>query len=375
MRKIKAKILLPLLLIFTAFLFSCGGSGTVNVVVQPTVPALTPTGGITVIPTGNPTATPSGIDLTLIKTVNITPDETYKIGGFCRINHIPSKDRFVVTCSSDPPEGHAYFYKEYTPDMEYTGTNGTLKAELRGDYASVMVGDYYYLLTGGEGGPSWQILKFDMNWKQVGRVQISDINTAIEGTGDQMLSYVNGQLDASGIYKINPTPDPYVGEGTHHRFFTTDLQFVNKKYLADTPHIDGSSMLFVDNTYHLISSTAYFGQLIVIHYDTNWTYLGSHILTQHRGQWPQGSIYLNGKYYIAYISDRNIKLGIYNKEWQLISTTAVTNFTPQDLKSAGRPWVIHHNNKLYVSYDVETSNSSGQTNRDWAGVVQVYQMK
>jgi hypothetical protein len=33
---------------------------------------------------------------------------------------------------------------------------------------------------------------------------------------------------------------------------------------------------------------------------------------------------------------------------------AVTNYTPSDNMQTGRPWVILHENRLYVSYDLDT---------------------
>lgn len=49
----------------------------------------------------------------------------------------------------------------------------------------------------------------------------------------------------------------------------------------------------------------------------------------------------------------NKHLAAFDGAWNLVEDVAVTSFSPADLRFPGRPWVILHNDKLYVSYDVD----------------------
>ena len=52
---------------------------------------------------------------------------------------------------------------------------------------------------------------------------------------------------------------------------------------------------------------------------------------------------------------------------------AVTDFPQGSGFSGGRPWVIRHEDKFYVSYDVDTTDPiTGESNHDWQGYVNVY---
>lgn len=347
----------------------------------------------------------------LIDTVSVTPDDTYAYGAFCRVNYLENEDEFFVTFGGSSPlggslndpnraggaeGGNGYSYKIYNGDFDYTGTNGVV-SNSGGDAASVYAEGYYYFLSGGPGG--WQIAKIDpSNWQTVDSVQI-EIDESHEATNDQMLAYANGQLIASSIYNAGNTSertdqrqtDPNTGYATHNRIFSTDLELLDYFILDDTPHINGSYVVYVDDVYNYITSTAYFGDVIVMQYDQDWKYLGVKIIAEH-GQWSQGAVYdeASKQFYVAYIDfgeltadgriapggSPNIALGIYDQDWNLVERVAVTNFVASDHVGTGRPSVIIQDGKLYVSYDVETFDAkTREENKDWSCTVSIYEQR
>ncbi len=324
-----------------------------------------------------------------VKTIAVTPDEKYSLGAFCRVNHRPEQGDFFVSFGGVSPHvpdtqdesfraggkegGNAYYYKVYNADFEYEGGNGPL-VEGGGDIAAVFAEDYYFFLTGGPQG--LRLRKIDPStWQEIASVDIA-VDWAHEATNDQMLAYANGQLVVSALYNSEASEgitdqkntDPTKGYGTHNRIFTTDLEQVDYFILDDTPHINGSSLVFVDGVYHYITSTAFFGDVIVMQYDEEWNYLGVKTLEPH-GQWSQGAVYdpSTERFYVSYLdlgethggnpspdSRPNVVLGVFDKEWQLIENVQVTDFSKDDFLQAGRPSVILEDGKAYVSYDVET---------------------
>jgi len=73
------------------------------------------------------------------------------------------------------------------------------------------------------------------------------------------------------------------------------------------------------------------------------------------------------RFYVSYLdtSDRdaagpfvghycpNVHLAAFDRDWNLVEDVAVTSFTDADQRFTGRPWVILHDNRLYVSYDMD----------------------
>ena len=236
----------------------------------------------TPIPASSPIPLPSGPKLLkFVKNVEVTPEETIDIiGAFCRINYVPASDNFLVTFGGTSKEKHTqgYGYKWYTDQMEFTGKGGLF--ENRGtDTASVMIDNTYYFLTDG-GKDIWALKKYDpSDWTLLGETLISrDPNK--EPGNDFMLAEVNGMLDVAGLYVSEAKGyidqhklDPYQGEATSHRFFSQNLELLDNRILNDAPHINASSMVFVDGIYNFVTSTAFFGDLIVMQYDQNWKYL------------------------------------------------------------------------------------------------------
>ncbi len=331
----------------------------------------------------------------LVKTITVSPDDTYQYGAFCRINYVEALDEFVMTFGGASPEasdaddeGRAggfegaggYAYKYYSTDLEETGEHG-IYIYGGGDMAGVMVDDVYYHLTGG-GSQDWRLTAFDaVTWETLNEVYI-ELDTEHEESSDQMLAYVNGYFDASGGY----TPDPdaeadfYVGGYTFHRLLNADLELVDSFILEDERHINGSSMVYVDGVYHYVTATAYWGDLMLMQYDEDWNYLGSKILVEN-AQWSQGTIYdeETERFYVTYLENMrgelsqtapsiNAHLSIFDKDWELLDTIEVTDFDPDEGYNAGRPWVTLHEEKIYVSYDMVIEG-----NYDWQCLVSVYE--
>ena len=157
----------------------------------------------------------------------------------------------------------------------------------------------------------------------------------------------------------------------------SDLGLVDEFDLDDVEHINGSSLVFVDEVYHFVTSTAYFGDLIVMQYDEDWNFLESKTLYEN-AQWPQGTVYDEERelFYVAYLEnvqgsmgrDSNTKLGVFDKNWETVEVIDVTNYSDENYMMAGRPSVMMHDEKLYVSYDVSSSEGF-----DWECWVSVYE--
>lgn len=339
----------------------------------------------------------------LVETVKV--NEGYATAAFVRAFWSESKGRIVVTFGTGDytkvqqglPGGCAearmgYAYREFTAEMEDAGTTGYFvdfpQSCAAGDSASVMVGDDYYFLGGAMGGPGvWRLRRFDANWQETGSVDIR-LDEPTEAMNDQMLAYAGGQLIASSLYVeggIGAGPldqrktDPTKGEATFQKLVTKDLKLAGERVLDDVPHINGSSLVEVDGVYNLVTSRAFFGELLVLRYDREWNFLQEKQLADW-GQWAQGAIYDNGRYYVTYIDTSvkgasNVVLGVYDKNWDLVSSTPVTSYGPESHKGAGRPSLMKHGNRLYVSYDVESFTPRERAeNKDWQGYVTVFEM-
>ncbi len=336
--------------------------------------------------------------LDLLQTLEITPDEDYKTGAFCRFYYDENQDEFVATFgtghSSTPGAGYVgggeggqgAVYKYYSTDLEETGESDYYLMG-GGDLATVKVGDFFYHITGAPEG--WRLTKYDMNtWKQVDEVNIS-LNDN-EGANDQMLVYVNGMLIASSGYaesangadtesNVGNKLDPSVGIHTHHHAFDLDLNSLDSWIFDDILHSNGSSMVFADGVYHFVTSTAFFGDLMVMNYDEDWNYLGSKVLLE-GAQWPQGSVYdaATQRTYVAYLGIEGggrseTSLAVFDKDWNLLSNTVVTDYKGQYF--AGRPSLTLHEGKVYVVYDKETlDEATKEWNKDWQCQLSVYPM-
>jgi len=351
--------------------------------------------------TGDDSGSPNLLEY--VRTVAVTPDTTFRTGSFARINYVPSRDRFVVTFGSkadpdsNPCAGAGYAYKEYTLGMEETGVAGRLiwndHACEAGDSGSVAVGDVTYLVVmplEEEAPYGWGMLRYTFDAadpEETARIGIV-LDEATEANNDPMVASVNGMLDVSGQYNATGVPPIEEGAATHHRFYTYALDILGYRSLDDTPHICGSSMVFVDGVYDLISADAFDGDLIVMQYDTDWTYLGKKKLVD-EAHWSQGVVFDGERFYVSYLdtSQRsepgflpvylNVHLAVFDRDFDLLEDVAVTDYAPSELRQPGRPWVILHDDRLYVSYDVDTITREGDTLTEdtlWQANVSIYEV-
>jgi hypothetical protein len=330
-----------------------------------------------------------------IQTVQVSPDEEFKSGEFVRINYVPATDHLIVTFGTRGRLSQEAWecaiaglaYKEYTLAMEVTGKSGILNCEIP-DFGSVMVDNTYYFVSMhlGEEYAGWRIIKYNaVTWESLANI-FHPLNLNNEEkleyrrNGDPMVSYVNGQLDISAGYNPAGTPPP---TASHHQFFSTDLNYLGEKILLDTPHIDGAAMIYLDGIYYFITANAFDGDVVLMQYDRDWKYLGVKTLIK-EAHWSTGLAYDGQRFYLAYMdtSQRttpgflpvylNVHLAAFDRDWNLVEDVAVTNFARADNKQPGRPWVILHDNRLYLSYDL-----SDQTATDPASAhafVSVYEL-
>ena len=342
------------------------------IVLPPTLPPpLTPPPPAPPTQPVQPTSQPELIKF--IRTIHVTPDVNFLGGGFARINYVPAIDRLVVTfggwlANKKPPcQDNGYSYKVYTMDLQETGESGTFACNVA-DSGSLMVDNTYYFVAMTREGEKigWHILKLDaVKWKPLIDI-FYQLDSPRESEGDPMVAYVNGQLDISSIYlPTGKLPDVPKGGATHHQFFSTDLQFIGKKILRDTPHINGSQMIYLDGVYSFVTADGYSGDLVVMKYDKDWKYLGAKPLIK-QAHWSTGLAFDGQRFYLAYMdtSQRtepgffpvylNVHLAIFDRDWNLLEDVAVTQYKPSDNMQTGRPWVILHGNRLYVSYDLDT---------------------
>ena len=298
----------------------------------------------------------------------MTPSGNYRNADFVRIGYVPGRDRFIVTFGTmlSQPEGdctnNGYAWREYTTDMEPTGKAGLVNCfGGTGDSSGLFVGDDFYLavaycVTPGIGkcdAEGWQLAKYNaVTWKEL--VNKTYSLASGEGAGDPTVAFVNGQIDIS---------DVYAGPGTHHNFFTTDLQFVSKRLLSDTQHNGFSSMITQGGITYFLSSRAGTAEVpwsvIVMQYDPSWTYLGMKTLREGAAT-PQGLAFDGNRFYVAYTERtedpqgssfaENVHLAAFDTSWNLVDDIALTSFTLQDQTSSIHPWLVLKDNRLYVSY-------------------------
>lgn len=330
-----------------------------------------------------------------LQTVQVTPDDEYLGGAFVRINYLPATDHFVVTFGgplAQPPSdcglGKGFSYKEYTLDMQATGKTGIFSCDPF-DAGSVMADNIYYFaaMANVSGQDGWRLLKIDAtNW-QILADAFLPLDVKKRTNADPMVAYANGTLYVSaGYYESEAPPPMNEGAATHLQIFSPDLQHLDEKILADTPQFTGSSLIYLDGIYYFVTANAFARDVVVIRYDKDWKYLGVKTLIK-QAHWSTGLAYDGQRFYVAYMdtSQRsspgflpvhlNVHLAAFDRDWNLLEDVAVTNFAPSDNRQPGRPWVIPHNNRLYVSYDVDTIDPTTQQEQlKWQAYVSVYEL-
>ncbi len=335
-----------------------------------------------------------------IQTIHVTPDDNYLGGGFVRINYVPFTNRFVVTFAGPivhPPSnpnlclGGGYAYKGYTLDMQETGETGVLSCP-SGDSGSLMVDNTFYFVVPTMKPNGWHVSKIDAtNWTLVTETQYNfdpQVDTNKQPNNDPMVAFVNGQLDISSQYNATGNPPDFpLGAATYHDFFSTDLAFLNQRILNDPPHILGSSMIFQDGLYYFVTANTYLGgDIVVITYDQNWKYVGVKSLV-HNGLFSTGLAFDGQRFYVAYLDNSqtlkpnqlpvylNVRLAAFDRNWNLLEDIAVTSYAISDNMQTGRPWVLLHGNRLYVSYDLDTMDPVTRSeNMHGQAIISIYEL-
>ncbi len=331
---------------------------------------------------------------TYIGTTAVTPNELFDTGAFVRIHYVPATGSIMVTSDGEltHPVGECdelgHGYVEYDLDMQPIGNMGVYNCG-GGDIGTLMVENTLYdVKLGGEEGHQigWIITSYNAEtWRLVNETYLPLDDPRYAG-GDEMVSYVNGQIDISSQYMPASGHPPTIDEGgeTYHEFFTTELEFLEEKILGDTPHINGSSLLYQGGMYYFVAADTYDGDVIVMQYDSDWNYLGSKTLVE-QAHWSTGLVSDGTNFYLAYLdtSQRsdpgflpvhlNVHLAAFDQDWNLLEDVAVTDYAPEDDRLPGRPYLLMHDDRLYVSYDCDTIDSVTQEeNLQWQAFVSVY---
>ena len=258
-----------------------------------------------------------------IRTVQVTPDANFVDATLGYIHYVPATDRFVVilgphlenpvplTYTSQHCTGKAFGFKEYSTDMQATGEYGFISCATA-DATSQIIGNDIYLasMTTGPGTPGgepqwigWRLEKFDAStWQRLAYADIP-LEQGYEADDGPTISFVNGQIDVTGEYFVNKNPDDPLGRGSHHHFFTTDLEPQGKRILKPPeypPHCSEVSMIQESGGDVLMfASTAYRGDLIVLRFDKDWNFKEQRKLRSN-AFFPTGSVTDGRYFYIAY---------------------------------------------------------------------------
>jgi hypothetical protein len=342
---------------------------------------------------------PSQADLfKFLQTIHVTPDSNYLGGGFVRINYVPATDRFVVTFGASlvhPPSdrclGGGYVYIEYSLDMKETGQTGIFSCD-GGDSGSLMVDNTFYFVSPTLKPSGWHLMKFNAaNWTKLAETTYAfspQLGDQKQPNNDPMVAFVNGQLDISSQY--NPEghpPNGIAGAATYHDFFSTDLKFLGQKILTNPPQLCGTSMIYRNGFYYFLTSNSFLdGDLTVVTYDQNWNFVGVKKLL-HYGQFSTGLAFDGQRFYVAYLNNSqtltpdmlpvylNVRLAAFDLNWNLLDDIAVTSYAISDNMQTGRPWVLLHGNRLYVSYDLDTMDPVKRTeSKNGQAVISVFEL-
>ena len=336
----------------------------------------------------SPTVSTGGSLFKLVKKVEVTPSGNYQNADFVRIGYVPGRHRIIVTFGTmlSQPEGgcetldpfyglyKAYAYKEYTDGMVETGKAGIVSCHATSDTGGFFRGNDFYLASAETNNnvEGWNLAKFNaVTWASSADYWYPLTDSQMRA-GDPTVAFVNGQIDVSSVHEG-------LG-GTHHNFFTTDLQFVSQRLLSDTQHQGFSSMISQGGiTYLLTSKAGISWSVILMQYLPSWTYLGVITLREHAAT-PQGLAFDGTRYYVAY-TDRtdgfpfveNVHLAAFDTSWNLIDDIALTSHTLQEQTSSIHPWLVLRNNRLYVSYSENAPAGGIETLQAYVKVYQLHQ--
>ncbi|MCX8068876.1 MAG: hypothetical protein N2738_00050, partial [Thermodesulfovibrionales bacterium] len=141
----------------------------------------------------------------------------------------------------------------------------------------------------------------------------------------------------------------------------------------------GGSVIW-DGTYYNIVTFDSFNsnKLYVYKYNSNWDFISQKLLIENN-QWSQGLLWDGKYYYVSYHkgdhNHGNVSIGIFDAEWNILTEVQVTNYSYSNGINAQRPFLIKVGKLIFISYDLETYNTTtGENNKDWQSQVDVYQI-
>lgn len=332
--------------------------------------------------------------LTLLNSYTLTPNSTDTIGAFARIYYHSPRNKFYVVYAARPagspaPSGQLsnFAWREYNSSMVFTGIKGTLAGQTgAGDFAMVMVDSNYYHLTLASPTANYKLTKYDDDFNLLSTKTIT-LN-ACSSNIDQLLNYTNNKLIIGAMYDagvcppVNPPSPSLLPQSEIHQYDLSLNSVASPTIISQTKITWGSSMIFNAGNYYEVTMENFINRdLYAYKYDSNFNFINKTLLNAD-GQWSQGVLFSGGYYYVAFHTGDhnrgNILLGIYDTNWNSISTTTVTTFTVATTNGStsyncNRPFLTLVNNKLYLSYDIE-KYVFPTNKKDWQAAVKVYQM-
>ena len=313
------------------------------------------------------------------RTVQVTPDTNFLTGALGYIHYLPSRDCFIVMLSSELEhsiggfEGKCTAFKEYTTDMQETGHFGVIGVS-PGDMTTRMVDSTLFMVSMAtrEDTIGWELSKYDaITWMLMKKIFVP-LLFPVEQDGGPTIALLGNKLDITGEYLIDSLLDDT--RASHHHFFTKNLMPLGTKYITDTSHTPEVSIVDMDSVYYMLASTTFFGDLFMMQYDTLWKFLGAKNLGV-PGRFPTGVAYDDHRFYIDYLAVPypNIRLAAYDYDWNLLEDIAVTNYSESDNLKPDSPYLLMHDDRLFVSYVIDSLDPVTHIEkRKWQAYVSIY---
>lgn len=258
------------------------------------------------------------------------------------------------------------YVKEYNENFTATGEQHQLTGDgvSVADHQMIFVDNYFYLVHSVPAAGTLFLKKFDAGFNEVGSTTVVSGASDNEGTNDMFLSHAGGFLYVGTFYIQLPSHGHYI------RKYSTELEFVNGFAVTDAPNTIGSSMLFRDSTFIIVSSDRFWddSSLTVLLYDLNWNFMSSKTISAVSGaneRFPMGLLFENGRYFVSYTHQTgdisspplgemppdygDLILKAFDSDWNLLGQTKITD--DLSANSANRAHLAWADNRIYVSYD------------------------
>ncbi|WP_456475568.1 hypothetical protein [Candidatus Pyrohabitans sp.] len=314
-----------------------------------------------------PPQSPPAVEFRLTRKIEVG-DGVYS--GILAVN-----DYFYVSFENN---GRVYV-KEYDRNFTPTGKQHQLtkSGERVADHQMVFGDNHFYLVYSVPEKGDLILKKFDRDWKEIGTVTV--VSNAPEPINDMLLSYADGFLYVGTVQPLGqpgqqplgpPGQPPPPGFGQHIWKYSTDLRLLDELAIMDVPSEIGSSMLFVNGTFVIVSSDRFWddSSLIVMRYDEDWSFIDSKVISAVSGaneRFPMGFVFSNGRYFVSYTHQTgdisspppgelppdygDVILKAFDQDWNLLGQTKVTDDLPAN--SANRAHLAMVDDRIYVSYD------------------------